>query len=127
MSTDFSRAVEVDIGGANDEIPGKVLLCLYGLTVAESVHDFDIGEIELDEEAAERKGDLTQMLELLWIGMLPYNEDLTQKEVGMAVSFEDMEGLQDDFEKVVELQITSDVREHIENADSSGGGAEGKE
>jgi hypothetical protein len=65
------------------------------------------------------------MLELLWIGMLPYNEDLTQKEVGMAVSFEDMEGLQDDFEKVVELQITSDVREHIENADS-GGGAEGK-
>jgi hypothetical protein len=125
MSTDFSRAVEVDIGGKNDDIPDKVLLCLYGLTVAESVHDFDIGEIELDEEAAERKGDLTQMLELLWIGMLPYNEDLTQKEVGMAVSFEDMEGLQDDFEKVVELQITSDVREHIENADS-GGGAEGK-
>jgi len=125
MSTDFSRAVEVDIGGGNDDIPDKVLLCLYGLTVAESVHDFDIGEIELDEEAAERKGDLTQMLELLWIGMLPYNEDLTQKEVGMAVSFEDMEGLQDDFEKVVELQITSDVREHIENADS-GGGAEGK-
>jgi len=125
MSTDFSRAVEVDIGGDNDDIPDKVLLCLYGLTVAESVHDFDIGEIELDEEAAERKGDLTQMLELLWIGMLPYNEDLTQKEVGMAVSFEDMEGLQDDFEKVVELQITSDVREHIENADS-GGGAEGK-
>jgi hypothetical protein len=126
MSTDFSRAVEVSIGGDNDDIPNKVLLCLYGLTVAESVHDFDIGEIELDEEAAERKGDLTQMLELLWIGMLPYNEDLTQKEVGMAVSFEDMEGLQDDFEKVVELQITSDVREHIENADS-GGGAEGKE
>lgn len=125
MSTDFSRAVEVDIGGENDDIPDKVLLCLYGLTVAESVHDFDIGEIELDEEAAERKGDLTQMLELLWIGMLPYNEDLTQKEVGMAVSFEDMEGLQDDFEKVVELQITSDVRDHIENADS-GGGAEGK-
>jgi len=125
MSTDFSRAVEVDIGGGNDDIPDKVLLCLYGLTVAESVHDFDIGEIELDEEAAERKGDLTQMLELLWIGMLPYNEDLTQKEVGMAVSFEDMEGLQDDFEKVVELQITSDVREHIENADD-GGGAEGK-
>ena len=125
MSTDFSRAVEVDIGGENDDIPDKVLLCLYGLTVAESVHDFDIGEIELDEEAAERKGDLTQMLELLWIGMLPYNEDLTQKEVGMAVSFEDMEGLQDDFEKVVELQITSDVREHIENADSGGGG-EGK-
>ena len=125
MSTDFSRAVEVDIGGENDDIPDKVLLCLYGLTVAESVHDFDIGEIELDEEAAERKGDLTQMLELLWIGMLPYNEDLTQKEVGMAVSFEDMEGLQDDFEKVVELQITSDVREHIENADD-GGGAEGK-
>jgi hypothetical protein len=125
MSTDFSRAVEVDIGGENDDIPDKVLLCLYGLTVAESVHDFDIGEIELDEEAAERKGDLTQMLELLWIGMLPYNEDLTQKDVGMAVSFEDMEGLQDDFEKVVELQITSDVREHIENADS-GGGAEGK-
>jgi hypothetical protein len=125
MSTDFSRAVEVDIGGDNDDIPNKVLLCLYGLTVAESVHDFDIGEIELDEEAAERKGDLTQMLELLWIGMLPYNEDLTQKDVGMAVSFEDMEGLQDDFEKVVELQITSDVREHIENADS-GGGAEGK-
>ena len=125
MSTDFSRAVEVDIGGENDDIPDKVLLCLYGLTVAESVHDFDIGEIELDEEAAERKGDLTQMLELLWIGMLPYNEDLTQKDVGMAVSFEDMEGLQDDFEKVVELQITSDVREHIENADD-GGGAEGK-
>ena len=125
MSTDFSRAVEVNIGGDNDDIPDKVLLCLYGLTVAESVHDFDIGEIELDEEAAERKGDLTQMLELLWIGMLPYNEDLTQKEVGMAVSFEDMEGLQDDFEKVVELQITSDVRDHIENADS-GGGAEGK-
>jgi len=125
MSTDFSRAVEVDIGGENDDIPDKVLLCLYGLTVAESVHDFDIGEIELDEEAAERKGDLTQMLELLWIGMLPYNEDLTQKEVGMAVSFEDMEGLQDDFEKVVELQITSDVREHIENA-NDGGGAEGK-
>jgi len=125
MSTDFSRAVEVSVGGENDDIPDKVLLCLYGLTVAESVHDFDIGEIELDEEAAERKGDLTQMLELLWIGMLPYNEDLTQKEVGMAVSFEDMEGLQDDFEKVVELQITSDVREHIENADS-GGGAEGK-
>ncbi|MCS3611005.1 hypothetical protein [Salinibacter ruber] len=125
MSTDFSRAVEVDIGGENDDIPDKVLLCLYGLTVAESVHDFDIGEIELDEEAAERKGDLTQMLELLWIGMLPYNEDLTQKEVGMAVSFEDMEGLQDDFEKVVELQITSDVRKHIENADD-GGGAEGK-
>jgi len=126
MSTDFSRAVEVSVGGENDDIPDKVLLCLYGLTVAESVHDFDIGEIELDEEAADRKGDLTQMLELLWIGMLPYNEDLTQKEVGMAVSFEDMEGLQDDFEKVVELQITSDVREHIENADS-GGGAEGKE
>jgi len=126
MSKDFSRAVEVDIGGENDSIPDKVLLCLYGLTVAESVHDFDIGEIELDEEAAERKGDLTQMLELLWIGMLPYNEDLTQKDVGMAVSFEDMEGLQNDFEKVVELQITSDVREHIENADD-GGGAEGKE
>jgi len=125
MSTDFSRAVEVSVGGDNDDIPDKVLLCLYGLTVAESVHDFDIGEIELDEEAAERKGDLTQMLELLWIGMLPYNEDLTQKDVGMAVSFEDMEGLQDDFEKVVELQITSDVREHIENADD-GGGAEGK-
>jgi hypothetical protein len=126
MSKKHSRAVEVDIGADDDEIPDNVLLCLYGLTVAESLHNFDISDIELDEEAAERKGDLTQMLELLWVGMLPFNEDLTKKQVGMAVSFEDMAGLQESFEKVVKLQITSDVRDHIENADE-GGGAEGKE
>lgn len=121
MDKEYSREVRVDIGGETR----RVLLCLWGLCLAEE-KGFDISEIELDEEEAqERKGNLKQMLDLLWIGMLPFNEDLEVKDLGMQVGLNDMEALESAFEKIVKRQMTEDVREKIEEA-QSGGEAEGK-
>jgi hypothetical protein len=121
MDKEYSREVHVEIGGETR----RVLLCLWGLCLAEE-KGFDISEIELDEEEAqERKGNLKQMLDLLWIGMLPFNEELEVKDLGMQVGLNDMEALESAFEKIVKRQMTEDVREKIEEA-QSGGEAEGK-
>lgn len=119
MEKEYTREVHVEIDGETR----RVLLCLWGLCLAEE-KGFDISEIELDEEEAkERKGNLRQMLDLLWIGMLPFNEDLKLKDLGMQVGLNDMEALESAFNKIVKHQMTADVREKIEDA---GEGAEGK-
>ena len=120
MEKEYTREVHVEIGGETR----RVLLNLWGLCLAEE-RGFEVGELELDEEEAqERKGDLQQMLDMLWVGMLPFNEDLTRKELGMQVGFEDMPNINAAFDKIRSRQMTDDVREKIE--DASGGGAEGK-
>ena len=120
MEKEYTREVHVEIGGETR----RVLLNLWGLCLAEE-RGFNVEELELDEEEAkERKGDLQQMLDMLWVGMLPFNEDLTRKELGMQVGFEDMPNINAAFDKIRSRQMTDDVREKIE--DASGGGAEGK-
>lgn len=120
MKDEYTREVRVEIGGEER----RVLLCLYGLMLAEQ-KGYDISEIELDEEAEQRKGNVGQMLDLLWIGMLPFNEDLSKKELGMQIGFGDLEKLEEPFQEMIDKQITDDVREKIEEA-QSGEGAEGK-
>ena len=121
MEKEYTREVHVEIGGETR----RVLLNLWGLCLAEE-RGFEVSELDLgEEEAQERKGDLQQMLDMLWVGMLPFNEDLTRRELGMQVGFEDMAGLEEAFSKIVSRQLTDDVREKIEDADA-GGEAEGK-
>jgi len=118
----FDRTVEIEIAGETR----KVLLCLWGLTLAEE-KGFDVSGIDLDEEdAQERQGDLGQMLDMLWIGMLPFNEDLTRRGLGMHIGFDDLPKLEDAFNKIVSRQLTEDIREKVEEA-QTGGEAEGKE
>lgn len=123
MEKEYTREVQVEIGGETR----RVLLCLWGLVLAEE-KGYDISEVELDEEAEERKpeegGSLGQMLDMLWIGMLPFEEDLERRELGMQVSFKDMEQISEAFDKIMSRQVTDDVREKIEEA--QGQRAEGK-
>jgi len=115
----FDRTVEIEIAGDSYQ----VLLCLWGLTLAEE-KGYDISGIDLDEEdAQERQGDLGQMLDMLWIGMLPFNEDLTRRKLGMHIGFDDLPKLEEAFNKIVSRQLTEDIREKVEEAE----GAEGKE
>lgn len=121
MEKKYTREVHVELGGETR----RVLLNLWGLVLAEE-KGFDVSEIELDEEEAEeRKGNVEQMLDMLWIGMLPFNEELGRKELAMQVGFEDLPALKSAFTKIISRQLTDEVREQIEEA-SEGGSAEGK-
>jgi len=112
-TSDPTRTVRAEYAGEEH----KHLLCLWGLMLAEQ-KGFDVSSIELDEDVEERKGDVQQMGELLWIARLPFEEDLTLKELGMSVSFGDMEAVAEAFQKITSRQITSDVREHVEKQGS---------
>lgn len=101
------KAVAVTIGGTEH----KVRLSLWGLILAEEEHGYDISDLDLDKDGAEsRKGNLRRMLELLWIGMLPFEPDLTLSALGQQVGFGDMAALTEAFNKVVKLQLTDDIR-----------------
>jgi len=111
----YTREVEVEVGGETR----RVLLCLWGLIKAEE-KGFDVSDMELDEEAEERKGEMSEMLDMLWVGMLPFEDEwdgeLTRRRLGMEVTFGDMEQMEDAFTKIVSRQITDDVREKVEEA-----------
>lgn len=110
MDKEYTREVHVEFGGEKR----RIMLTLWGLTLAEE-KGFDVTDIEIDEESAEqRSGNLSQMLDLLWIGMLPFDESLTKRELGMQVGFDELERVTEAFDKVVSRQLTDDVKERME-------------
>lgn len=110
---DKKNVVTAKIGSLGER---KIHLNMWGLVLAEE-HGFDIADLDLDEDGAkERKGNLRQMLEMLWIGMLPYDEDISIEEIGRSIGFADMPDVSAAFEKVVSRQLTDDVREQVKEA-----------
>lgn len=94
----------------------RILLCMWGLALAEE-QGYDIAGLDLGQEAAAaRKGQMRQMLELLWIGMLPFEESLTVQALGMEITLGDMEAVAAAFEQVVTRQLSGDVRAAVEEA-----------
>ena len=91
----------------------KILLCMWGLILAEKA-GYDIASLDLDAgEQAKKKGELEQMLELLWIGMLPFERTLTLEELGMSISFGDMEAVTAAFTEVLSLQMGEDLKAEV--------------
>ena len=91
----------------------KILLCMWGLILAEKA-GYDIASLDIDPSAqAERKGELEQMLEILWIGMLPFNRTLTLEQLGMSISFGDMEAVTAAFTEVLSLQMGEDLKAEV--------------
>lgn len=122
---DKAQTVYIEIDG--EEKP--VLLCVWGLALAES-KGFDLSGVALDEEEAEeQKGDINQMLDMLWIGRLPYDESVTRRELGMSIGLGDLPALTEKFQEIVDKQLNEDIREKAEEMANRGssGGAEGKE
>jgi hypothetical protein len=110
MDKEYTREVHVEIGGETR----RVLLCLWGLVLAEE-RGFDVTNIDIDEESAEeRSGDMRQMLDLLWVGMLPFDEDLGKKDLAMQISFGDLEDVTAAFNKVISRQLTDEVKQKME-------------
>lgn len=121
MEKEHTREVHVEIGGETR----RILLCLWGLVLAEE-QGFDISDLAIDqEEAEEQQGNAKKMLDMLWVGMLPFNEDLKRKDLGMDVGFGDLPAIEKAFTEVTSRQLTDEVEEKIEEA-SSGDGDEGK-
>jgi hypothetical protein len=118
-----SRTPEVTLTLGDEEY--KLLCCLWGLKLAAS-KGYDISQLDISEEEASNPGqNIEQMVDLLWIGRLPFDEDLTRREIGMAITPGDLEEAQDALEEVIEKQFNAEMEEAVESADS--GGPEGKE
>lgn len=108
MDKRYTREVHLEVG---DETR-RVLVTLWGLVLAEE-KGFDLTELETDEDGEEG---FQEMLDFLWVGMLPFDEDLTRKEVGMMFTPADMNKCEAAFHKIKSRQITGDVQEAIEEA-----------
>jgi hypothetical protein len=106
MEKQYPREVHLEAGGETR----RVLVCLWGLVLAEE-KGLDLEE--LDTKEAEES--FAQMLDFLWVGMLPFNEDLTRKEAGMMFTPSDLDACQEAFQKIKSRQITSDVQDAIQD------------
>lgn len=117
MEKEYPREVHVEIGG---EVR-RVYVNLWGLILAEE-KGYDIGQLALDEEEAKEQATsgLKNALDLLWIGMLPFNEDLTRKELGMQIPPSDLEKLEGPINQIMSRQFGDDVREKIQEARGEG-------
>lgn len=116
---DRTPEVTLSLGGEEH----KFLCCLWGLKLA-SNKGYDLSNLDVDEQDAENPAEnIGQMIDLLWIGRLPYNEDLTRREVGMAITPGDLDQAQDALQEIVEKQFNAEMQEAVEEA----GGSEGKE
>jgi len=109
----YPREVHVDIAGETR----RVYVNLWGLILAEE-KGYDIGQLALDEEEAKEQATsgLKNALDLLWIGMLPFNEDLTRRDLGMQIPVSDLEKLEDPINQIMSRQFGDDVREKIQEA-----------
>jgi len=117
MEKEYTREVHIELGGETR----RVLLNLWGLVLAEE-KGFDVADLEVDADSAEEvSGKATKMLDYLWVGMLPFNEDLTRKELGMEIGMGELPKIQEAFDKIRSRQLTQDVKEKIEEAASEDG------
>jgi len=112
MDKRYDREVHLEVGGETR----RVLVCLWGLVLAEE-KGLDLQE--LDTEEAEDS--FSTMLDFLWVGMLPFDEELSRKEVGMMFTPADMQKAEEAFNKIRSRQITGEIKEAIDEA----GGDEG--
>lgn len=112
MKDRYPREVRMEVNGEQR----RILVCLWGLKLAEE-KGYDISQLEVEGENA----GASQMLDLIWIGMLPFEEDLTRKEVGMTFSLGDMAKAESAFQKIKSRQLTSDVKEEVSKAANSSG------
>lgn len=110
MEKKYSREVHLEAGGETH----RVLVCLWGLVLAEE-KGMDLNELETEGAS----DDFGQMLDFLWVGMLPFNEDLSRKEVGMMFTPADLNACETAFEKIKSRQITADVQEAIQNGETA--------
>lgn len=92
------REIEFEIRGKKY----KILLSMYGLLIAQE-QGFKLERLEIGEGS--EKIPLRQMLEFLWIGMLPYDESLTLRQVGMTFGINDLPVVSDVFTKMVQRQL----------------------
>ena len=91
----------------------KLLLCMWGLMLAEKA-GYDVAGLDLGAEANEaRKGELTQMLELLWVAALPFERSLTLEELGMSITLGDLPAVAEAFSEVMRLQMGEDLRAEV--------------
>ena len=102
------RTVWMDV--EDETVP--VLVCLWGLVLAEE-KGFDLSDLDVADEDGQSV-EAKQMLDLLWIGMLPFDESLTRKEVGMKLTVGAMQQAREAFDKIKSRQITQDVKEHVD-------------
>ena len=110
MPDQFPREVTITVGGEER----RILICLWGLKLAEE-KGYDVSSLDVDpEELSGERGATGQMIDLLWIGMLPFDEDLTRREVGMMLTLGDLAKAEDAINKIVSRQLTDDVKEVIE-------------
>jgi len=108
MEKQYTREVHLEAAGETR----RVLVTLWGLVLAEE-KGLDLEDLTTDDE--EDAESFSEMLDFLWIGMLPFEEDLTRKDVGMMFTPSDMEACQEAFQKIKSRQITNEVQEVIEN------------
>ena len=110
MPDRFPREVTINTGGEER----RVLVCLWGLKLAEE-KSFDVSSLNVDPKKINAEGgSTTEMIELLWIGMLPFDEDLTRRDVGMMFTFKDLAKAESTINKILSRQLTDDVKEVIE-------------
>jgi hypothetical protein len=110
MEKQYTREVHMEVAGETR----RVLVCLWGLVLAEE-KGLDLADLETQDDGGE---DFSTMLDFLWVGMLPFDEGLERKEVGMMFTAGDLDACQDAFQKVKSRQITGDVQDAIEEGDA---------
>lgn len=116
MEKKYTREVHVELGGEKR----RVLLNLWGLVLAEE-KGYDIADLEVDAESAEEvSGKARRMLDYLWVGILPFEEDITREELGMQIGMGELPKLQEAFDKIRSRQLTQDVKDEIEAASEDG-------
>jgi hypothetical protein len=106
MEKRYTREVHLEVGGETR----RVLVTLWGLVLAEE-KGLDLSDLETDENGGE---DFSTMLDFLWVGMLPFDEDLSRKDAGMMFTPADLDACQEAFNKIKSRQITADVQEVID-------------
>ena len=103
-----SNSVSVTFGGRKR----KIHLNMLGIHRA-MMHGYDVAQ--LDESGAVKAEEKDMTLEqkakayeatnrMLWIGLLPYDADITFEDMLMSISFSEMQTVQDALRKAVELQ-----------------------
>jgi hypothetical protein len=123
MKDKYSREVRATISGEEC----RILINLKGLILA-GEHGFDIEDLEVEGEEDLEELPTGKRLEVLarymWVGMLPFEEDLAFDDLLMRVTLGDLPAMTEAFQKIKSRQLTDEVKEKMKEVAES---TEGKD
>ena len=120
MEKKNEREVHIEIGGETR----RVLLCLKSLLMAQKQgHDVSgISVLNQDGEDEDDGPNFEHWVDILWLGRLPFEPDLTRDDVAVGCTMGEMLNARDKIQEAQRIQITDALAEAADEMAEDGEG-----